>query len=122
MSYTNKVVECDEVYNIPFDSDGRHATGHAVTLEDGTSGFTYYDDEHDDEEDLDFSHCRYFLETEDGDFVPNGHNHKLTIFEEAQLILKQYRRGLRIWEEVVSGFRDLGISEEYIPNWEALCF
>lgn len=119
---TNKVVQCDELYKMPLDKDGRHSTGNAITLEDGTVVFTYYDDENDDEEDLDFSHCRYFWETEDGDLVPNGHNHKLTIIEEARMMFKQYRRGLRIWEEVIAGFRDLGISEEYIDNWEKLCF
>lgn len=117
MRYTNRVVQCDELYKMPFDSNGRHATGNAITLEDGRTFLTYYDDVHDDEEDLDFSHCRHFWETEEGDFVPKGHNHKLTIIDEARLIFKQYYRGLRTWEQVVSGFADLGISEMYIPNW-----
>ncbi len=119
---SRKVVQCDRLYKMPFDKDDRHATGNAITLEDGTVVLTYYDDEYDDEEELDFTRCRYYLETEDGDLIPNGHNHKLTIIEEARMIFKQYRRGLRIWEEVIAGFRDLGISEEYIDNWEKLCF
>lgn len=121
---STRVVECVSLYKMPPDKDGRYAMGCAIILEDGTHFFAYYDDHSNDRDGLDFSNCRFLYEDENGDFF-RFFNEKLEpypeVIEDARKILKQYYRGLRTWAEVVKGFKDIGISEKYIPNWQKEC-
>ena len=107
------VVQCVALSEMPFDKDGVHATGNFVTFQDGSCAVEYEND------DYDYSpKCRYLYERiEDGALISDSDSkHYDTLFI-VRDIVKNYRRGLIIHEELVAEFKTLDIPVCFIDNW-----
>lgn len=107
------VIQCVALANMPFDHNGQHATGNLVTFQDGSVAIEYEGD------DYDYSpKCRYLYECkETGTLVSEYDNkHYDTLFI-VRDIVKNYRRGLIIHEELVAEFKTLDIPVCFMDNW-----
>ena len=110
-----KVVQCVYTADMPFDLDGRHATGNSLTFETGAVYYEYENDHYD------YSpRCRYLYELKGTEeLVSDSDNKNYDIIFIVQKIVKNFRRGLTTETQMISTFADRGISAEYVDNWIA---